>query len=363
MSRYKLTLDLQLFAQEKTEQATPKKKKEAREKGQVAKSMELPAAFILFFSFLFFALFGGFMKERFLALFTDIFEHHLLMDITAGNARQLFISLVLQGLILLAPLMGIALVIAFVGNYMQFGLLFTADPLKMKLEKINPLKGFKRIFSLRSLVEFFKSILKISIIALIVYLTLWGEKDKIITLSRVTLEQTLSFAASITISLGLKIGVALIIMAVFDYMYQRYEYNKSLKMSKQDIKDEYKKTEGDPLIKAKIKEKQRRMAMLRMMQDIPKADVVITNPTHFAVAIQYDSSMMDAPVVIAKGSDYVALKIKEKAKEHGITLMENKPLARALYAEVDIGQSIPSELFQAVAEVLAYVYKAKGRKS
>lgn len=362
MSQYLMKLDLQLFSQEKTEEATPKKKQESREKGQVARSMELPAAFILFFSFLFFIVFGGFMKERFMALISGIFENHLLMDLTEGNIRPFFIDIFFQSLIILGPLLIMAVVIGVLGNVMQFGFLVTTEPLKMKLSNLSPIQGFKRIFSMRSVVEFVKSIIKITIIGFVVYSTLMGEIDKILTLGRVPLEEIFSYVADITISLGLKIGGLLIIIAIIDYMYQRYDYNKNLRMSKQDIKDEYKKTEGDPFIKGKIKEKQRRMAMMRMMQEIPKADVIITNPTHYAVAIKYDDKQMEAPTVIAKGTDYVALKIKEKGKEHGITVMENKPLARALYAQVDIGKSIPADLFQAVAEVLAFVYKAKGKK-
>lgn len=180
-------------------------------------------------------------------------------------------------------------------------------------------------------------------------------------MSHVPLNDILSYTAQITLSLGLKIGAALFAIAIMDYMYQRYDHEKSMRMSKQDIKDEYKKTEGDPLIKGKIKERQRRMAMMRMMQEVPKADVIITNPTHFAVALKYDGSEMEAPQVIAKGQDYVALRIKQIAKENGVLTMENKPLARALFERTEIGEAIPADLFQAVAEVLAYVYKLKGK--
>lgn len=162
-------------------------------------------------------------------------------------------------------------------------------------------------------------------------------------------------------NLGIKIAAALLVLAVLDYMYQKYEHEKSLKMSKQDVKDEYKKMEGDPLIKGKIRERQRRMALQRMMQEVPKADVIITNPTHFAVALKYDGSQMEAPQVVAKGQDFVALRIKEIAKEHGVVTIENKPLARALFQRAEIGDMIPGDLFQAVAEVLAYVYKLQGK--
>ncbi|TVY10642.1 flagellar biosynthesis protein FlhB [Paenibacillus cremeus] len=361
MVPFRLKLDLQLFSQEKTESATPKKRQEARTKGQVAKSMELPAAFILFFSFLSFYMFGGFMKEKLISLFKSILNDFLNLNISIENVSVLFEKVAIQVMLILGPIFLVSIVIAVLGNYLQIGFLFTGDPLMMKFSKINPLEGAKKLFSVRAAVDFLKSILKMTVIGIVVYITLSGEKDHIMQLARLPLEDVISYAASVTLQLGIKIGGILIAMAVFDYLYQRYEHEKSLKMSKQDIKDEYKKTEGDPHIKGKIREKQRRMALQRMMQDVPKADVVITNPTHFAVAIQYDSSKMQAPTVIAKGTDYIALKIRQVAQDNGIMTMENKPLARALYAQVEIGQSIPADMFQAVAEVLAYVYKVKGK--
>lgn len=358
---FRLKLDLQWFAGEKTESATPKKRQDARKKGQVAKSMDLPAAFILLFSFLSFLMFGGYMKEKLVNIFRNVYENQLTMDITAANVQVLFVDLVQQGLTILAPIFILVVLVAFIGNYAQIGFMFIGDPLMMKFNKINPIEGFKRIFSLRTVMDFLKSTMKMLIIGYVVYTTLMGEKAKLLGLGHAPLESTFSFIASVTLKLGIKIGAILIVLAIFDFIYQKYEYEKSLKMSKQDIKDEYKKSEGDPLIKGKIRAKQRQMAMQRMMQEVPKADVIITNPTHFAVALKYDSNNMQAPTVVAKGADYVALKIKEVAKKNGIMTMENKPLARAIFAQVEIGDSIPAELFQAVAEVLAYVYKVKGK--
>ncbi|MBW7454459.1 flagellar biosynthesis protein FlhB [Paenibacillus sepulcri] len=361
MRSYRWTLDLQLFSQEKTERATPKKRDEARQKGQVAKSHELPGAFIMMFIFFSFIMLGGYYKQRLILMFGLMLEQDLLMDVSVGNVISMFSDLIMQGLMLLAPMFAIAIIVALLGNYLQFGFLLTGESLKMDLGKLSPLKGFKNIFSMRSVAEFVKNILKLLVIGLIVYLTLWNERGHILSLARVPVESMFSYVASITIRLGLEIGAVLIILAVFDFLYQKYEHEKSLKMSKQDIKDEHKKSEGDPLIKGKIRERQRRMALQRMMQDVPKADVVITNPTHFAIALQYDSSKMEAPTVVAKGMDFVALRIREAAKEHGVITMENKPLARALYERAEIGETIPADLFQAVAEVLAYVYKLKGR--
>lgn len=361
MADFRLKLNLQLFSQEKTEEATPKKKQESRQKGQVAKSMDIPAAFILFFSFLSFSLFGAFMKDHLIGLFHSTLNDFLLLNLTVDNIIVLFENISFQLMLIVGPLFLIAVVIAVISNYLQFGFLLTGEPLKMKFNKINPIEGTKNLFSLRALVDFVKSMLKMSIIGVVVYTTLMGEKDYIMRLAHMPLEEIALFTWSLILSLGLKIGLILIVLAIFDYMYQRYEHAKSIRMSKQDIKDEYKKSEGDPLIKGKIREKQRRMALQRMMQEVPKADVVITNPTHFAVAIKYDAGQMQAPTVIAKGTDYIALKIKQTAKDNGVMTMENKPLARALYAQVEIGESIPADMFQAVAEVLAYVYKLKGK--
>ncbi|MFF2908573.1 flagellar biosynthesis protein FlhB [Paenibacillus sp. NPDC057934] len=358
--RYKL--DLQHFGGEKTEKATPKKRQEARKKGQVAKSAELSGAVVLLSAVLSLSMFGGYMKERFMTLYMDIFQNRMLQEISPENVMEIFSGYGVQVLLLLAPLFGVTFFMALVSNIMQVGFMATGQGLTPKFSKINPIKGFKNIFSMRSLVEFFKSILKLLLIAYLVYSTLWGQKRNIMSLSHIDTEGIFKFVAKLTMTLGLKIGAVLMVMAFLDYMYQKYEHEKSLKMSKQDIKDEYKKMEGDPLIKGKIRERQRRMAMQRMMQEVPKADVIITNPTHFAVALKYDGSMMDAPQVIAKGQDYVALRIRELAKEHGVVTMENKPLARALFQRAEIGDTVPADLFQAVAEVLAYVYKLKGKK-
>lgn len=361
MRTYRLKLDLQLFSQEKTEKATPKKVQEARQKGQVSKSADLPSSLILLFTFFGFIMIGGYYKERIFLLFGDLFEHWLTMELTSDNVMVLFYRLAVDMLLMLAPIFAVAVIVGVLGNVLQFGFLLTGDPLKMKFSKLNPLEGFKQIFSMRTVVEFFKSIAKLLVIGILVYRAIWGEWEHILQLSSLSIEQIFKFTSSLTVKLGIEIGVILVVLAFADFLYQKYEHAKSLKMSKQDIKDEYKKSEGDPLIKGRIRERQRRMAMMRMMQEVPKADVIITNPTHFAIALQYDAANMEAPVIIAKGMDHVALKIREVAKEHGVLTMENKPLARALYERADIGDSIPADLFQAVAEVLAYVYKMKGR--
>jgi flagellar biosynthetic protein FlhB len=359
--RFALQLDLQLFAGEKTEKATPKKRQEARQKGQVAKSMELPSALILFGVTLLLFGYGSIMRDNIENMFVSTFYDYMNLEMTMNNVTVLFGQLIYEGFLLLAPIFGLAVVMAIVASYSQVGFLLTMEPLKMSFSKLDPIKGIANLFKIRSLVELLKSILKMTVIGLVVFFTIWNARSDLIEMGRWPVIHTFSYTADLILMLAVQIAAILLILALFDYMYQRYEHEKNLRMSKDEIKQEYKNSEGDPLIKGKIREKQRRMALQRMMQDVPKADVVITNPTHFAIAIRYDPKKAEAPVVLAKGMDYIALKIRQVAEEHGIVRMENKPLARALYDQVEIGQTIPADLFQAVAEVLAYVYKLKGK--
>lgn len=362
MSRIKM--DLQFFAddsQEKTEKATPRKREEVRKKGQVAKSSEVTTALILLFVFILLYFAGGWMTSTFISLFEKSYFEYAQWEITEQNVAVLFQEISFDAALAVAPVMVVALAAGVFGNYVQIGFLFSTDPLKVKWERINPLKGFKRIFSTRALVEFLKSMLKILLIGTIVFGMLWIRREDLFILSQKNVGAAFSMIASLTFQIGLSVALTLLFLSVLDYWYQKYDFEKQNRMSKQEVKDEHKKTEGDPLIRSKIKERQRQMAMKRMMQEIPKADVVITNPTHYAVALQYEKDQMDAPVVLAKGKDYLAQKIKEIAEKHEIVVMENKFLARTLYAQVDIGEAIPEHLFKAVAEVLAYVYRLQGK--
>lgn len=354
-------LDLQFFAGEKTEKATPQKRQESRKKGQVAKSAEIPAALIMLGGIMLLSFLGGWMLDQILAIYRVNFSQYIGWEWTPKNIRTLFEQMTINAMKILAPIMGAAIVFGFFGNFIQVGSLFTTDPLMAKLERIDPIQGAKRIFSMRALVELAKSLLKIAIISVAAFSVLWSEKDELFLLSQKSIGYSLSYIGSLVIQMGIVASIILLVLAIFDFMYQKYEFEKGIRMSKQDIKDEYKKAEGDPLIKSKIKEQQRQMSMNRMIQDLPNADVLITNPTHYAIAIQYDAETMEAPMVIAMGKDHLALKIKEKAKELGIVTMENKPLARALYQQVEVGDSVPEELFLAVAEVLAYIYRLKGK--
>lgn len=355
-----LQLDLQFFAGEKTERATPKKRQDARKKGQVLKSQDVTSAIVLLSVFLFLLIGAGSMRDRILSFFKQTFSKYMLMDsLSIEVAIQIYKDVVVEMAYVLLPIMAIAVVAGVAGNFLQFGLLFTTEPLKFDLTKLDPIKGLKRIISVRSIIELLKSILKISLIGSVTTAILWMNIDEVLSLSFKSAGATLRTIAKLTVLMGIAASTVLLIIAILDYLYQKFDYEKNLKMSKQDIKDEYKNSEGDPLIKSKIKQRQREMAMRRMMQEVPHADVVITNPTHYAIALKYDDETMDAPQVIAKGTDLIAQKIKLIAKENNVVMVENRPLARAMYDQVEIGKHIPDEFFKAVAEVLAYVYRIK----
>ncbi|MEH7882757.1 flagellar biosynthesis protein FlhB [Bacillus sp. JJ1609] len=356
-----LTLDLQFFAGEKTEKATPKKKQDARKKGQVAKSQDVNTAVVLLAVFLFLMFFGKTMTERMIGVLRHSLQNYMLMDLTEKNIESILFEILAELAIFLGPVMMVALVAGVAANYAQVGFMFSTEAIQMKLEKINPISGFKRIFSMRAIVELIKSILKISFIGLIAFSVLWSRMDEVLLLSSKSMATALGTIAGLTLQMGLFASGALLFLSLMDYLYQKYDFEKSIRMSKQDLKDEYKNIEGDPLIKSKIKQRQREMAMRRMMQEVPKADVVITNPTHFAIALKYDDQKSDAPIVVAKGVDFVAQKIKLIAKENEIVTVENRPLARALYSQTEIGDAIPEEFFKAVAEILAFVYQAKNK--
>lgn len=355
----RLKLDLQFFAGEKTEKATPKKRQDTRKKGQAAKSQDVNTAISLLAVFTFLLFFSSNLGHVVIDIFHRTFNEYMLMDLTEENLRQMVLDLIMALGILLGPVMLLALVASIGSNLMQVGFLVTGEPLKPKLEKIDPIKGFKRIFSVRAIVELFKSILKIGFVGFITFLVLWLRIDEVLILSHKSVPAALKTIGSLTLQMGISASIALLFLSLFDYLYQRYDFEKNIRMSKQDIKDEFKNMEGDPLIKSKIKQKQREMAMARMMQEVPKADVVITNPTHYAIALMYDEEKSDAPFVVAKGIDFMAQKIKKIAKENDVVLVENRPLAQALYKQTDIGQSIPEDFFKAVAEILAYVYRLK----
>lgn len=354
--------DLQLFNGEKTEEATPKRKEEARNKGQVARSVELNSIFVILAAFWAMRIIGSHMYNELGDFMRLMFTGFSTRDFTIEFIQVLFAKLGILFFKTALPVMFAILLVSLLINFLQVGVVFSLEPLTPQLDRINPLAGLQRLFSKRSLVELVKSLFKISIISYFIYHFIMQETMQLPQFITAELMESFRMIVSLTLDLVFQISGVMIILAVLDYFYQMWEHKQSLKMSKQDVKEEFKQTEGNPQIKGKIKERQRAMAMRRMMQEVPKADVVVTNPTHYAVALKYDSSMT-APVVIAKGQDFIAQRIKEIAKENKIVTVENKPLARALYGAVEVGESVPPELYQAVAEVLAYVFRLKKRLS
>lgn len=348
--------------QEKSEKATGKRRLEARRRGQVALSREVPSALILLTGLGVFSLAGSFVFERLFAMLGGTFHGLNTVRLNTVAGATAFAVELFQGLVvLLVPFFLPFLIAGFIGNVGQIGLEFHAQTLKPKLAQLNPLAGVKKLFSLRSLVETAKSILKILIVGGIAYAVVSGHLKEFPGLMRFELVEIWEFACRLVVKLVFYVCLALIALAALDYLYQRWQHEQSLKMTKQEVKDERKQAEGDPQVKARIRSLQRQAAYQRMMAEVPKADVVITNPTHLAIALRFDPQEMAAPRVVAKGADFLAERIKEVARENDVPLVENKPLAQALFKVAEIGDFIPVDLYRAVAEVLAYVYRLKGR--
>lgn len=367
-----LKYNLQFFAKdgpggEKTEEPTGKKLNDARKEGQVAKSKEIANAFGILALFIILKVYVGTIGTRFIESFHVVYgQIPELVKMYNGNLsvaslQVLLRSMMLRLLTIIAPVLLIGVMVAVICDIVQVKWRPTTKPIKPKFSKLSPVKGFARIFSPNSLVELLKSLLKLVVIGYVVYSYLKGRVGQIFLLYDITLNQAIGLIGEIAIDLGLRIAMVYMVIAFLDFWYQKWKFRQDMKMTKQEVKDEYKNQEGDPQVKAKQKQRMREASMRRMMSQLPEADVVITNPTHYAVAVKYDPEKYDAPYVLAKGEDYLAQKIKDVAREHEIEIVENKPLARMLYANVEIGGLIPPELYQAVAEVLAFVYHLKGK--
>lgn len=367
-----LKFNLQFFAKdgpggEKTEPATSKKLNDIRKEGQVAKSKELITAVSLMSLFIILKIYLSKLGTGLIDVYTQVYNsmskvvddsYNGLPIRTAGSVMQ---QVIIDMIKLVIPILLVAIIIAILGNMLQQKWMVTAKPLQPKFSKISPISGFKRMFSVRQLVELIKSIAMISIIMIVVYNTVKSKMNILLTFYDVGLNTALSTIGSIIIDLGIKISAVFLIVGFADLFYQRIKFKNDNMMTKQEIKDEFKNTEGDPQVKGQIKRRMQEVSRRRMMQQLPEADVVITNPTHFAVALKYEPDAGKAPVVIAKGADYLAFQIKDKAKEYNIAIVENKPLARILYHNIDIGMEIPPELYQAVAEILAVVMRTNNR--
>ena len=367
-----IKLNLQYFAKdgpggEKTEPATTKKLDDARKEGNVAKSKDIVSAVALLTSFVVLKVTIGNIGTGLMGIYTLAYNRIALFanpgsdEINYNSVVSIAKDMSIEGFKLVIPIFALMFIIAFVGDLVQVKWKITAKPLQPKASKINPLKGFKRIFSMQSLVNFAKSLALVTIISFMVFQTIKTKRGVLFNLYEISLPEALGVIGNLVFSIAIKICAVYLIVGVADFTYQKIKFKNDMMMTKQEVKDEFKDAEGDPKIKGQIKQRMRQASMRRMMQDLPNADVVITNPTHFAVALKYESGKNEAPVVLAKGEDYLAQKIKEKARENNIEIVENKPLARALYANVDVGQEIPEELYQAVAEVLAYVYGLKNK--
>lgn len=367
-----LSYNLQFFAKdgpggEKTEEPTAKKLNDARGEGQVAKSKEIANAFGMLGLFIILRVYLGTIGSRFIEYFNVVYGQ--MPDVikryegqTPMAALQVVIrSMMLQLLLLILPVLLIGFAIAFICDLMQVKWRPTTKPMRPKFSKLSPLNGMKRVFSANSLMELVKSILKLAVIGYVAYSYLKDRLGQIFILYDITLNRAIGLIGEIVVDLGIRIAAVYMVIAFLDYAYQKWKFHEDMKMTKQEVKDEFKNAEGDPQIKGKQKQRMREASMRRMMQQLPEADVVITNPTHYAVAIKYEPDKYDAPYVLAKGEDYLAQKIKEVAKENNVEIVENKPLARMLYANVDVGGLVPPELYQAVAEVLAFVYHLKGK--
>jgi flagellar biosynthetic protein FlhB len=361
---YRLPYHLQYFAEgaDKTEEATGKKLNEARMEGQVARSKELITASGLATFFIVIKVFVGYIGDSFLKSFFKIFGNIDKLaneEFSIAVVSNLLRDTLLTILIICIPVFITTMIVSFFVVLMQVKWNISAKTLKPKLSNMNPINGFKKLLSKDKIVDMFLEVIKIIVISFLAYNTLKDEWQLLYVLYDMKLEQAILLIGDLVLDLGLRISMIFLVIGFADLFYQKMKFKKDMRMTKQEVKDEFKNSEGDPLIKNKIRAKMREVSQRRMMQALPTADVVITNPTHLAAAIKYDKATSEAPILIAKGADILAQKIKEVAKENKIEIVENKPLARMLYYNVELGAEIPPELYQMTAEVLAYVYGLK----
>ncbi|MFH1215700.1 MAG: flagellar biosynthesis protein FlhB [Pseudomonadota bacterium] len=349
--------------QEKTEQPTGRRLQDARKKGDVAKSMEIPSAAVLLLGLLTIYMLSGFLLENMLNMLRHYLTQLHTINIIPGNMVFLTMESMQQVAVLTVPVMAVILITALSSNYAQIGFLYTTEKMSPKLEKIDPIKGMGRIFSMQTLANTVKSIAKLVIVGYVAYKEIMKNLDGFLPLMDQEPYAILVFYAKVSFWIFLKAAIIIAILAALDYAFQRWQFMKKMMMTKQEVKEEAKMTEGDPHVKGRIRSIQMQMARKRMMTEVPKADVIITNPTRLAIALTYDSTVMKAPTIVAKGAGVIAKRIKEIARENSIPIVEDKPLAQALYKNVEINEQIPENLFQAVAEVLAYVYGLKKKSA
>ncbi|MEO2507054.1 fused FliR family export protein/FlhB family type III secretion system protein [Clostridium paraputrificum] len=352
-----------IFAnEEKTEEATQKKKSEARKKGQIARSKDVGLAITMVTCTLVILLLSGMIVGNLKDTMVYFLQSGMLQDINEMSIKSIVLTVLMKAALCILPVVVPIMIAGIVASLMQTGFLLTGEPLKPKFSKLNPISGFKNMFSKKSFVDLLKNLAVVTVIGFIGFLYVRDNYDKILQISNTYLPFLGGQVQDLVLGIFFQVSVVLVIIAAADYFVQFKFHQKDLRMTKQEIKEEYKQMEGDPQIKSKIKQKQREMATRRMMASVADATVVITNPTHLSIALKYEEGNNEAPKVVAKGADLVALKIKEVAKENDVPIMENKPLARMIYEQVDIDREVPQEMYQAVAEILAMVYKLKNKK-
>ena len=343
-------------ADEKTEDPTPKKLSDARKKGQVARSTDLTSVIILAVAVL---LLGFASENGFKRLYVFLYGalSNLERPLTAGNLRGLLLHNASAYFSVTALVFATVMAAGLAANLLQTGFLFSVDPLKPNLKKLNPVEGFKNLFSKKTLFNLAKTLFKFLTVGFIAATFIRENLGRVFSAAGAGVQSVFPFARDLIHTLAFRIALVLGVLALADFAYQRYDFKKNLRMTKHEVKEEMKQMEGDPQIRSRRRQKQRQMAMSRMMADVPQATVVLTNPTHLSVALRYEDGRDEAPVVVAKGADHLAFRIREVARKSGVPLMENKPLARLLYKRSDVGEEVPAELYQAVAEILAAVYR------
>lgn len=350
-----------MAGEEKTEKATPKKRRDQRKEGNVLQSKEVVTAFSVLGIFSAVRLLAGFMMKSVLAYTQNVYEESAAYVISPDSVMPLIVDMMTLFVVVVGPICAVAMVLGILPTVAQTRGLFSMKALKPKFSRLNPFAGIKRMFSLQAIVGIVKGLIEVAVVGVMIYNEISGKMPTILALMDAGVMQGLAYAALSIYDIVMLICIMLVFVAAADFLFQWWQFEKKLKMSKQEVKEEFKQMEGDPQVKSKIKQRQQQMAQRRMMQDVPTADVVVRNPTHYAVALRYDQDKNRAPQVVAKGKDYLALRIVDIAENHDVMCIENPPLARALYAQVDLGREIPYELYDAVAEVLTVVYKAKGK--
>jgi flagellar biosynthetic protein FlhB len=346
---------------DKTEAPTPRRREEAREQGQIARSADLTAAALLLGFLLLMNSFGPGLLKALRALMAELLSSDSLSNLDSSTVGPAMLKSIMAAGGAVAPLLVGAIIVAIVANLLQVGLFFSGKKLQPNFEVLNPLRGFARLFQAENLVHLVINLLKLSLVGMLAWSAVTQRMEQIVAIQQLSYMQAFAFGASIVYAVGLRVAVLLLVLAIVDYTYNRLRNETKLRMTKQEVKEEMRRMEGDPKIRQRRRQIAYQMATKRLAKDVPTADVIVTNPTHFAIALKYDASTMHAPRVVAKGQDLLAKRIREIAIAHGIPIIERKPLARALYRLVEVGKEIPEQFYSAVAEILAYVYELSGK--